>query len=163
MGLSHFLCKRNFLDGCRPDRTLSFFLFTNPDCSKERTHTNAGCSKVIYFINLQCRIDFIGTGQDIGDLICSHGIQSAAKGVELDEIQIFCCFYIVCRSVQTGMIHPLIHDVQRPFYRIQVGNRILRQHGDIVGCDHLRQTVVHFRIDMIRTSSKDDAAVSSLI
>ena len=46
---------------------------------------------------------------------------------------------------------------------MQMGDRILCQHGDIVGVDHLRQSVVDFRVDVIRTAGKYDTAVARLI
>ena len=42
-------------------------------------------------------------------------------------------------------------------------NRILGQHGNIVGSDQFRNPVVDFRIDMIRTSGKYDSAVSGFV
>ena len=44
-----------------------------------------------------------------------------------------------------------------------MGDRIFCQHGNIVGCDHFRQTVVHFRINMVRTSGQNDSPVSCFI
>ncbi len=46
--------------------------------------TDTGSAQVIYLINLKHGIYLAGTGQDIGHLVRGHGVQAAAKGVELD-------------------------------------------------------------------------------
>ena len=51
------------------------------------------------------------TEEDIGHLVGGYRVQSAAEGVELDEIQILRCLYIVSRRIQTGVVHPLIHNI----------------------------------------------------
>ena len=41
-----------------------------------------------------------------------------------------------------------------------MGNRVLRQHAQSVGVDHIRDTVMDFRIDVVRTAGKHDASAS---
>ena len=163
VGLSHLFCERHFLDGCRTDGAGLFLLLAHADRGQQGAHADAGRAQVVDFVDLQRGVDLIGTGQDIRHLVRGHGVQAAAEGVELDEIQVLGCLDIVCRRVQSGVVHPLVHDVERALHLVQVGNGILGQHGDIVGCDHFRQAVVDFRVDMVRTSGQDDAPVAGLI
>ncbi len=60
------------------------------------------------------------------------------------------------------MIHPLVIDAERTFYRCKVRDGILREHSHIVGVDHLRNTVVNLRVDMIRTTREDNAVMTCL-
>ena len=58
------------------------------------------------------------------------------------------------------MIHPLIGYIQRAFYLRQMGNRILCQDCDSVGCDQFRNSVVDLRINVIRTAAENDTGTS---
>ena len=100
-----------FLDGSRTDGALRLLLLAHTDGGKQGAHADAGGPEVVDLIDLQCRIDLIGSGQDICNLVRGYRVQSAAERVELDEIQVLCCLHIVCGSVQTGVIHPLVHNV----------------------------------------------------
>ena len=59
-------------------------------------------------------INLIGTGQNIADTVGCYGIQSAAEGVQLDEVQIIPGLNVVCGGVQPAVVHPLIHDDKWP-------------------------------------------------
>ena len=54
------------------------------------------------------------------------------------------------------MIHPLIGNDQRTLRIAQVGDGILGKDCNVVGGDQFRNTVVDFRINMIRTTGKHD-------
>ena len=55
------------------------------------------------------------------------------------------------------MIHPLIQDGDRPVRGGQVGDGILRENRDTVGGDHLRDSVVDLRIDVVGASRQNDS------
>ena len=61
------------------------------------------------------------------------------------------------------MVHPLIHDIQRAFYLMKMGDGVLCQYCNIVGCDQFRESMVDFRVNMIRTSRQNDTTVAGLI
>ena len=111
MCFAHFLCKRYFFNGCRVDRALDLMLFPYADRGKQGADPDSGCSQVVDFVNLQGSINLVGIRQDLSNLICCDCIQSAAERIQLDQIQIIHCFHIICRSVEPGMVHPLVHDV----------------------------------------------------
>ena len=56
------------------------------------------------------------------------------------------------------MVHPLVGYDQWAFRFGQVGDTVFRQHGDIVGSNQLRNTVIDLRVDMIGTPGEDNAA-----
>ena len=122
MGLAHLFGERHFLYGRRTDGPLCLFLFSHADGGEKRTHADPGSSQVIHLIDLQCGVDLVGIRQDLRHLVSCHGIQTAAKGVELDQIQVLCCLYIICRGIQAGVVHPLVHDIQRTLNLMEVGH-----------------------------------------
>ena len=132
---SHLLGKRNLGDGGRLYLTLIVSLFSYPDGGEKRTDTDSGSAKVIYLVNFQRCVDLIRVVQDGGYLVSGYCIQAASEGIQLDQIQIIGGLHIVRRSVKTGMVHPLIHDVKRPLYRIQVGDGIFCKHCDVIRVD----------------------------
>ena len=44
-----------------------------------------------------------------------------------------------------------------------MGDRVLGENGYVIGIDQLRQPVVYFRVNVIRTARKYDSTVSRLI
>ena len=137
-------------------------LLADADGGEKRTDTDTCSTQVINLINLKRGINLVGTGQNICNSIGCYGIKTASERVQLDQIQIISCLYKIGCCVQSGMIHPLIHNNQRTFYRIQMGDRIFRKNGKSVGGDHLRDTVVDLRIVMVWTTGKYNAAGSCL-
>ena len=67
-------------------------LFFGADGCQQRTDTDTGRAKVVYLINLQAGIDLAAAVQDFIHLIGCNGIQAAAKGIQLDQIQIILFF-----------------------------------------------------------------------
>ena len=61
------------------------------------------------------------------------------------------------------MVHPLVIDTERPFNRSQMGNGILGQHCQPIGGDQIRDTVMDFRVNMVRTSCQNDTPFSVFI
>ena len=138
-------------------------LFSHPDGSKQGADTDTGSSQIVDLIDFQRGIDLTGTGQDICHLIRCDGIQSASERIQLDQIQVFFCLDIVCSGIQSGVIHPLIHDIERSFYFVQMRDRIFCQDGNIIGVDQLRQSVIDLRVRVIRTSGKNNSAIAGFI
>ena len=58
------------------------------------------------------------------------------------------------------MVHPLIIYPDGPFNNRFFGNGILAKHRHSIGVYKFRNTVVDFRIDMIRSACKDNAVFS---
>ena len=83
---------------------------------QKRADTDPGCAQVADLVDLKYRIYAVGVGQDIIYTIRGHGVQTAAEGEELDQLQILAGFYIIGRPVQTGMIHPLVGNDERTVY-----------------------------------------------
>ena len=58
------------------------------------------------------------------------------------------------------MIHPLVVDTDGTFQMSKVCNGVFGKYGDSVAVDHIRDTVVDFRINMVWTACKNDSAAA---
>ena len=61
------------------------------------------------------------------------------------------------------MVHPLVVDADRAFCVSQVGDGILGKNRKTVGGDELRDTVVDFRVYMVRPAGQHDAVTLMLL
>ena len=132
------------------------FLFADPNGGDEGTDPDPGGAQIAYFIDLQTGIDLAGTAQNLIHLVGSNRVQSAAEGVKLDQIQIIPGLYITGRRIQAGVIHPLIHDPQRPLGFVEMGNAVFGQNRQTVAANQLRNPVVDFPVNVVGTACQDD-------
>ena len=84
--------------------------------SEQRADTDSGSAEVVDLIDLQAGVNFTASGQNFVNLIGCNGIQTAAERVQLDQVKIIACLYVVCSRIQTGVIHPLVIDTDRALY-----------------------------------------------
>ena len=78
---THFLRKDDAVVSCVFYLCLYAFSFPVFYSRDQRTDTDSGSPQVIYFVNLKDGTDFIGTSQDIIDLICCYRIQTTTEGI----------------------------------------------------------------------------------
>ena len=96
-------------------------------------------------------------------LVGGDGIQAAAEGVKLDQIQALAVLHIGCSAVESGVVHPLVGNDERTLSVSQVGDGILGKNRKTVGGDELRDTVVDLRIYMVGTAGQYDAVTLMLL
>src|SRR5699024_5442189 len=118
----------------------------HPEGGDQGTDTDSRGSQVVDLVDLQAGVNLAGVCQDIADLIGGDGVQAAAEGIQLDDVQVIPGSCVACGCVHSGMVHPLVHDEQRTLHTVQVADGSLGQHGDTVGIDQLRNTMVDFRV-----------------
>ena len=58
------------------------------------------------------------------------------------------------------MVGPLVHNEKRALHLSEMAYAVLSKNGNTVRADHIRNTVVDFRVDMVRTSGKHNAVSS---
>ena len=73
--------------------------------------------EVVDLINLQAGINLAASSQNLINLIGGNGVETAAERVQLNQVKIVACLYIVCSCIQTGVIHPLVIDTKRALER----------------------------------------------
>ena len=61
------------------------------------------------------------------------------------------------------MVHPLVIDTNRALNRYQMGNRILSEDCHTIAVDQIRDTVMNLRVNMVRTTSQNDAPAACLL
>ncbi len=61
------------------------------------------------------------------------------------------------------MVHPLVIDTDRALNRYQMGNRILSEDCHTIAVDQIRDTVMNLRVNMVRTTSQNDAPAACLL
>ena len=127
------------------------------------TDPDPDSSQVVHFVDLQNSVDLVAAGENLIYLICCYGIQTAAEGVQLDQLQVISCLDEVCGGIKPGVVHPLVVYAQRPFDRSKVGDRILGQDGNVVGGNHIRDSMVNLRVNMIRTSGENNAVMMGFL
>ena len=154
---SHLLGEDHTVEAGGNDFSLLLFLFTGADGSQKRADTDTGSAQIADLIDLQAGIDLSGVGQNIFYLVGGNGVQTAAEGVQLDEIQIFRGLHIVGSGIETAVVHPLVHDDEGTLRLIEVGDGVLGKNGHAVGIDELRNTVVDLGIHMVGSSCQNDA------
>ena len=60
------------------------------------------------------------------------------------------------------MVHPLVIDTDRTFNFCQMRNRILRKHRNTITIDQIRNTMVDLRINMVRTTCKNNSSSAGI-
>ena len=155
--LSHLLREDHAFQSRGTDLPFFLLLFLLPDGGEKGAYADPCRAQVIDLVDLQTGIDLVGAGEDIVHLIGGHGVQAAAEGIELDQVQIVSCAHEGGRRIQSGMVHPLIGYDERTVHAAQMRHGILGEHGKPVGGDQLRNAVVDLRVQVIGPARKDDA------
>ena len=107
----HFLREINTAVCAGNDRFMVVAHLAHTNCGDQGAHTDTCGAEVVDLVDLEQRINFAGTGQNIIDLISSNCIQTASEGVELDQIQVWLCLHIgSCLGLGLGL-HVLDEDV----------------------------------------------------
>ena len=88
MGFLHFLRKDGSLIGGGYDGAADSLLLPHPQSGDKGADADSGGSQIVYLVNLSAGINLPGITQNIIYLIGGDRIQAAAKGIELNEIQI---------------------------------------------------------------------------
>ena len=96
-------------------------------------------------------------GQQFRHLVAGHGIEAAAEGRELHQLQQGTFADQGRGPVQAGVVAPLVHHAQRIAQHAQMGHAVLAEHGRAQRRDVVRQAVMHGRVRMVGTAAQHDA------
>ena len=124
---------------------------------QQRPHADARRAQRVHLVNLDERIQLAAAFQNLRHLIGRHGVQPAAEGVELNQLQIIPLADKLRRHIQAGMVHPLVAHAQGMLAMEGRGDAVLGQHRQTIGGNQLRHTVVNFRVNVIRATRQHDA------
>ena len=95
---------------------------------QQGTHADARRAQRVHLVNFDERIQLAAAFQNFRDLIGRHGVQPAAEGVELNQLQIVPLADKLRRHIQAGMVHPLVAHAQGMLTVEGSGDAVLSQH-----------------------------------
>ena len=127
------------------------------------TDTDFRRSQVGNLIDFQHCVQLVVPAQNLFHLVGGHGVQAASERIQLNQLHIIPPAHELSRLVQPGMVDPLVQNPERSFQFHLLSHRILGQHDEIKGTDHLVHAVVDFRVHMIRPSGEDDRLLVMLL
>lgn len=108
-------------------------------------------------------MNLVALGKDFLYLVGNDGIEAAAEGVQFNEFQVLMLHDVLRCPIETGMIGPLVDDAEVAVKLPKVGDTVFTEDGESQAVNELRNAVVDFRIDVIRTAAKDDCSVAGLL
>ena len=157
---AHFFGKRHFFYGRASDSSFYCLPFFHPDGGNQGADTDTGGSQVIHLVDFQAGVDLAAVFQNLMYLVCGHSVQAASERIQLNQVQVLSGLDKIGSRIQTGMVHPLVIDPQRPFQGPQMGHGIFCQHRHAIAVDQFGNPVVDLRIDMVGASCQHNAVPS---
>ncbi len=131
------------------------------DCGNQRPDANSDCSKIASLVDFDesehpalCLEDFV-------HLVRCNGIKSASEGSKLHKLKIRHFGNEGGGSVQPVVVHPLVYYAQRPLDCTQLSDRILREYGKPESVNHFRNTMIDFRVKVVRTACKHNSVCTA--
>ena len=103
----------------------------------ERADANARGTQVGYLVDLEHGVDLAAGFQNLLHLVGGQGVQAAAEGVELDQVQVVAHRHKTGDGVQAAVVHPLVDDANRTLGLHQVRKRILGKDREAKARDKL--------------------------
>ena len=125
-------------------------------------HPDTGGTQIVHFVYLQNGVQLAAALQYLGDLVGGDGIQTAAEGVELDELQVVPVGDELRCGVESGVVDPLVVGPDGAAGDKVYGKAVLSKDGEAVGGYELGDTVVYLRVDVVGTSRQDYAPAALL-
>ena len=123
---------------------------------QQRAQTDPRRAQIADFVQLDHGVEALVPFRDLPHLVGGDGVQPAAEGAELDQVDRPMGRREAGRMVKPGVVAPLVHDGQLVFGRVHMVDGIFRDDGQVVGLDHLRDAVVDLRVQMVGPAHQQD-------
>ena len=146
----------------RPGAGMDLLLPAHLHGSDQAADADADSAQIVHLVDFQQRIEFIAALQDLIDLVRGHSVQTAAKGIELQQLQVIPIPDKPGGGIQPGMVDPLVHDPQVLVF-LGIREAVLREHRQAIGGDEFRDTVIDLRVDMIGPPGQDNTAAAIVL
>ncbi|MNI02461.1 hypothetical protein D3C73_553380 [compost metagenome] len=156
IGLLHFLRKRHVGLCFIQELRLHIPFFPLAHSRKQRPQTDARCAQIADLINLDQGVYLVVALQNFLNRIAGNGINAAAEGGQLYQLQIIPAGGQTGRTVHPGMVGPLVDHAHFPFTAVQMADRILGQHGQTHARNHLGDAVVNLGICMVGMAAEQN-------
>ena len=158
--LEHLLSELGAVVGAGPGLRLDVLPGTHLHGGQQTADTDAYSAQVVDLVDLQDGVELVAALQDLADLVGGDGVQAAAEGIQLDQLQVVPLADELGGIVQPGVVDPLVQHPQRAAGIFDEGQAVLGEDGQAVGGDELRDAVVDLRVDMVGTARQDDAGLA---
>ena len=146
----------------RPGAGMNLLLPAHLHGRNQAADADADSAQIVHLVDFQQRIEFIAALQDLIDLVRGHSVQTAAKGIELQQLQVIPIPDEPGGGIQPGMVDPLVHDPQVLVF-LGIREAVLREHRQAIGGDELGDTVIDLRVDMIGPPGQDNTAAAIVL
>ena len=131
--------------------------------SHERADADARGTQVGHLVNLEHGIDLAAGFQNLLHLVGGQGVQAAAEGVELNQVQVVAHRHKTGDGVQAAVVHPLVDDADGTLGLHQVRKRILGKDRKAKARDKLGQGVVDLGVVMVGAAGEYDAVAAVVL
>ena len=129
----------------------------------ERADADARGTQVGHLVDLEHGVNLAAGFQDLLHLVGGQGVQAAAEGVELDQVQVVAHRHKTSDGVQAAVVHPLVDDANRTLGLYQMRERILGKDRKAKARDKLGQGVVDLGVVMVGTTGEHDAVTAVVL
>ena len=124
---------------------------------QQTADADTGSAQIVHLVDFQDGVEFVAPFQNFAHLIGGNGVQAAAEGIQLNQLQVLPIPHKFRRTVQPGMVDPLVVDPEGAFGGEIDGQTVLGEDGEIVGGNHFWDTVVDFGVNVIGPASQNNA------
>ena len=129
----------------------------------ERADADARGTQVGHLVDLEHSVHLAAGLQDFLHLIGGQSIETAAEGIELNQVQVVAHRHKTGDSVQAAVVHPLVDDADGALGLHQVRERILGKDRKAKARDKLGQGVVDLGVVMVGTAGKHNAVAAVVL
>ena len=133
------------------------------ECRHERADANARGAQVGHLVDLKHGIDLAAGLQDLLHLIGGQGIEAAAEGIELDQVQVVVHRHKTGHGVQATVVHPLVDDADGALGLHQVRERILGKDRKAKARDKLGQGMVDLGVVVVGAAGEHNAVATVVL
>ena len=124
---------------------------------QQTADADTGSAQIVHLVDFQDGVELVAALQNFAHLIGGDGVQTAAEGIQLDQLQVLPVPHELCRAVQPGMVNPLVVDPEGALGGEIDGQAVLGEDGKVIRGNHFRDTVVDFGVNVIGSASQNDA------
>ena len=129
----------------------------------ERADADARSAQVRHLVDLEHGVDLAAGLQNLLHLVGGQSIQTAAEGVELDQVQVVAHRHKTGDGVQAAVVHPLVDDADGALGLHEMRERILGKDRKAKARDKLGQGVVDLGVVVVGAAGEHNAMATVVL
>ena len=131
--------------------------------SHERADADARGAQVGHLVDLEHGVNLAAGLKDFLHLIGGQGVQAAAEGVELNQVQVVAHRHKTGDGVQAAVVHPLVDHADGALGLYQMRERILGKDRKAKARDKLGQGMVDLGVVMVGAAGEHNAVAAVVL